>query len=125
MAVIYNADVKDDRMQQVIDAVDAGSGNGKLKIYTAGLAVLLATIVLQKPSFTLNAGVITVAGTPLQDDDAAATGVPAAATITDSDDVVIVSGLTVGTIGTNIILESNHIDQHDEVRMDAGAISHA
>lgn len=126
MAITYSTAVKTARMQEVIDAIDGGAGPGKLKIYTAGLALLLATITLADPSFVNNSnGTITLAGVPLTDADAAATGIPAAATITDSDDNVIVSGLTVGPSGAHIIIESNHIDQHDEVRVDGGTITHA
>lgn len=128
MAVIYNTAVKVARMQEVIDAIDAAATPGKLKIYTAGLALLLASITLDDPSFTNNGdGSITLAGTPLADLDAVGTGIPAAATLTDGDDVVVVSGLTVGVSGSgaNIILESNHIDEHDEVRVDAGSLTHA
>lgn len=128
MAVVYATAVKNDRLQVGIDAIDAGSGNGKLKIGTTAMAVVLATIILDKPSFDApSAGSMTLAGVPHSDLDAAATGVPASAVITDSDDNVIISGLTVGLAGSgaNVIVSQGTIDQHNEVRVTGGVINHA
>jgi hypothetical protein len=97
----------------VVDLADAGSGAGKLKIFTSG-AALLVSIPLSDPAFG-NAGASVAgradgAGLPLS---AAATGAGVAdnAAITDSDDTVIISG-TLAAMGvtldnTNIAVGQN------------------
>ena len=123
MSVVYNDTVKNTRLTAVLDAIDAGTA-GKLKIYTAGLASLLATFTLADPSGAVAAQVLTFDFDPDIDAVAGATGTAAEATITTSADVVIVSGLTVGTSGTNIILDSVSITSGQTVRMLTGTITH-
>jgi hypothetical protein len=125
MAVVYHNDVKNARLQEVIDAISGGAGPGVLRIGTAGMAVLLAEITLSDPAFGAPAaGVMTLAGVPLSDTAANATGTAAAATISDSTGKVIVSGLTVGVAGENINLNSVAIQANQEVRINSGTITH-
>ena len=125
MAVTYSTAVKNTRLQQVINAIDAGAGAGMLKIGTTGMATVLAQIPLAKPSFAAPAsGAMTLAGTPVTDTSADATGSAAEATITDSTGAVVVSGLTVGTSGANINLNSVAIQINQEVRINSGTITH-
>jgi hypothetical protein len=125
MAVIYAAAVRTSRMTQVLNAIDAGAAAGKLKIGTTAMGTVLATLTLADPSGTVSGDVLTLDFDPdISDTSADNSGTAAAATITDSDDNVIVSGLTVGTSGTNIVLDSVSITAGQTVTITAGTITH-
>lgn len=123
MAVIYAASVRTARMNEVLDAINGGTGAGKLKIYTAG-AALLATLTLTDPAGAVSGDVLTFDFDPDISATASGTGTAASATITDSDDNVIVSGLTVGTTGTNIVLDNTSINTGQTVTITAGTLTH-
>lgn len=78
------------RLQAVINQIDAGAGNGTLKLFDAGNNIL-STVVLQKPSGTIAAGVLTFAGLPVADPLATNSGVPTTAQVQDSAGNVIMS----------------------------------
>lgn len=118
MAVTYSATVKNNRMTQVLNAIDAGAGNGILKIGTTGMATTLVSITLAKPSGTVSAGELTFSGLP-KTGTASTGGTAAAAQITDSTGTVIVDGLTVGTSGTNIIIDNTTINASQTVSFNA------
>ncbi len=122
MAVTYSTAVKNTRLQAVIDAIGA---SGLLKIGTAGMATVLATIPLAATSFSApSAGSMSLAGVPITDTAADATGTAAEATITTSGGAAVISGLTVGTTGANINLNSVAIQVNQEVRITSGTITH-
>lgn len=123
MSVTYNTNVLNSRLQVVLSAIDAGAGNGILTIGTAGMAVILATIILAKPCGTVATGVLTFLGVPLTDSYADSTGTAAAAQVTDSTGTVVISGLTVGTAGTDMIISSTTVTQGDIVSLTAGTIT--
>jgi hypothetical protein len=123
MAVIYAAAVRTARMNEVLDAIDAGAGAGKLKIYTSGDS-LLSTHTLTDPSGAVSGDVLTFDFDPDIDATASGTGTAAKATITDSDDNVIVSGLTVSTSGANINLDSTSITTGQTVTITSGTLTH-
>jgi hypothetical protein len=118
MAVTYSTTVKSSRMTVVKDAIDAGAGNGILVIGTSGLASTLVSITLAKPSATISSGVLTFSGLP-KSGTATGTGTAAEAKITDSTGTTIVSGLTVGTTGTDIIIDSTSITSGQTVNFNA------
>lgn len=123
MAVVYSTIVKNARLQTVVDAIGTG---GFLVIGTSGLAGatgVLASIPLDTPAFTIAAGVMTVANLP-RTVNASATGVAAKAELRDSTGVVVCSGLTVGTTGTNIIINATSISVGQTVQVTAGTITH-
>lgn len=125
MAVIYAATLRTARMQEVLAAIDAGSGAGKLKIGTSAMGTVLATLTLADPCGSVSGDVLTLDTSPaLSDSSADNSGTAAAATITDSDDNVIVSGLTVGTSGTNIILDSVAITAGQTVSITSATLTH-
>ena len=68
-----------------------------------------STVQLSKPSGAVSGGVLTFVGT-LLDPAAAGTGNITTATITDSNGVVMVSGLTVGTAAGFDIIISNGLN---------------
>jgi hypothetical protein len=125
MAVNYAAALKTTRMQAVRDAIDAGSGPGTLEIGTTGMASVLATITLADPASSVSGSVLTLLGVPRSDTSADASGVAAEARIRDSDANNVVTGLTVGTSGADIIMATTTITVAQEVRIDSGTITHA
>lgn len=125
MAVTYAADVKNDRMTAVVNQIDAGAGAGKLEIGTAGMATVLATITLGDPCGTVSGGVLTFSGFPRSDTSADDTGVAAAARIRDSDNNDCVTGLTVGTSGTDVILDNTSINAGQTVTINSATLTHA
>jgi hypothetical protein len=125
MAVNYSTAVKTARMQAVADAIDAGAAAGYMEIGTAGMALVLATITLDDPCGTVTGDTLTLSGLPSIDTSADATGTAAAARIRDSDDNDVVTGLTVGTSGTNIIIDNTSITAGQAVSLNSGTIQHA
>lgn len=125
MAVVYTTAVKSARMTAVRDAIDAGSGAGKLEIGTTGMASILAVIVLGDPCGTVTNGVLTFSGFPRSDTSADASGTAAAARMRTSDDTDVVTGLTVGTSGTDVILDSVNITAGQTITINSASITHA
>ena len=126
MSIVYSNTVKADRLQKVIDNVDAAASFGTLVIGTSALSGatgVLATITMPKPCATKTGGVLTIAGVPLSV-AAAATGTAAKAELRDSDGVVIASGLTVGTSGTDIIINAVAVSSGQTVQLNSGTITH-
>lgn len=135
MAVNYSTVVKTNRLQNVIDATDSktyvvGSGagaTGDLVIGTSALSGgtgVLATVALPNPCATVSGSVLTLAGVPLSV-AASATGTAELAEIRNDAGTVIVSGLTVGTSGTDIIISSVSITSGQTVQVNSGTITHA
>jgi hypothetical protein len=124
MAVTYSTAVKTARMQAVANTVDGGTAGGKLKILD-GASAVLATITLTDPCGAVAGAVLTFDFDPDISTTATATGTAANAIITDSADVTVVSGLTVGTTGTDVILDSTSITLGQTVVITAGTITHA
>lgn len=125
MAVTYSTAVKNARLLAVRDSIDAGSGPGVLQIGTAGMAVVLAEIALADPSATASSGVLTFSGFPRSDTAANNTGVAAAARIRDSAGTDVITGLTVGTSGTDIVLDNTSINAGQVITINSATITHA
>lgn len=123
MAVIYAAALRTTRITAVNTAINAGSGAGKLEIGSAAMASVLATIPLADPAGTISGDVLTLT-MPQSDTTADATGTAAAARIRDSDNNDVVTGLTVGTSGTNIVLDSVSITAGQTVTITAATLTH-
>lgn len=123
MGVIYAAALRTTRMNDVKTAIDAGSGPGTLEIGTTGMASVLAVLTFSDPCGTVSGDTLTFSAIT-QDSSADATGTAAAARIKDSNGNIVVSGLTVGTSGTDIILSSTAITAGQVVPMTSAAISH-
>ena len=123
MAVNYVTAVKNTRMTAVLNAIDAGSGAGKINIYTAGYAGLLVSIALADPSGTVNAGALTLSGMP-KTAVASGAGNAAIARILDSADNVVAEGLTVGVAASDIIIDNISIASGQTVNITAGTITH-
>lgn len=113
MAVNYSQAIQDARMDQVISIIDAHASPAKLEIRTSGGTTLLATITLNDPSFTRSGSSpntkISMNGLPKTSAAAVANGTAAIAQIKTGGDVLCIDGLTVGTSGTDIVLNTTTI----------------
>ena len=134
MAITYSSTLKDKRLQLVSDliagktaAASTGSATaGKLVIGTSALSGatgVLVTINLPTTPFSISGGVATLQGVPLSG-TASATGTAAKAELRDNGGNVIVSGLTVGTSGTHIIIPSTSLVSGGDTVVTAGTITH-
>jgi len=95
------------RMKAVLDSIDGGNGNGKIELRNSD-NLILATLVLQKPSFYLvgddlhltapTTGYVTVAGE-------ASVG-----TISDGTGTLVIDAMTVGTDQTEDAIHDYEIN---------------
>lgn len=101
MALSYTTTIRDNRLQQVIDAIDGGAGAGKVRVYdgtppaNVGTALSgntqLAELALSDPCATKTGGVLTFS-TISDDVSADATGTASFFRILDSNNVAHVQG---------------------------------
>ena len=115
------------RQNARLDAVTSQIGAaGVLEIGTAGMASVLATIALGNPAAAAaSGGVLTFSGFPRSDTAADASGTAAAARIRTGGAADIVTGLTVGTSGSDINLDSTNITAGQTVTINSMTITHA
>lgn len=128
MAVTYTTAVKTSRMTAVRDAIDGGGAAGRLEIGTTGMGSVLATITLGysgASTGTITNGVLTLAGFPRSDSSADASGTAAEARIRTSAGTDIITGLTVGTSGSDINLDSTSITAGQTVTISSATVTHA
>ena len=123
MAVIYASGLRTTRMDAVKTAIDAGSGAGKIKLYTSGGGTLLAVLTLSDPCGTVSGDTLTFSAIT-SDSAADNTGTAAEAKITTSADADVVTGLTVGVGTGNIQLNTTSIVQNATVAMTSGSLTH-
>lgn len=122
MAITYSTAVKNARLDAVITAIGSA---GVLEIGTTGMSTVLATIALGNPAGNAASGILTFSGFPRSDTSADNTGTAAAARIRTGGAVDIITGLTVGTSGTDIVLDSTSITTGQTVTINSAAITHA
>lgn len=120
MAVVYTSDVKVSRMTATRDFF----ADGTLEILTAS-DVVLATFTLTSVGGTVTgAGVWTLAfvASPVT---AIAAGTAAKAQIKDSLGTAHLTGLTVGTSGSDINLNNDSVTLGQDVSLSSATITHA
>ena len=105
MGVIYRSSLRTTRMNSVLTDIDSGVGAATLEIGSAGFASVLAIVTLADPAGSVSGDVLTLT-MPQSDVSINNTGTAAEARIKEVGGTVIVSGLTVGTSGTNIIVNT-------------------
>ena len=137
MAVNYSTALKQTRMQMVTDYIDTKTINastgagvaGKLVIGTSALSGatgVLVTFTCQLPAFdSVTGGVANLDISPAMSVNASATGTAALAEFRTSANVVVASGLTVGTSGADIILNTLSIVSGNPVSISSGTITHS
>jgi hypothetical protein len=134
MSVVYTTTAKNNRLQVVSDliagkTIASATGTataGSLVIGTSALSGatgVLATIALSTTPATISSGVFTLAGTPLSA-TATGTGTAALAEFRNNSGTVVVSGLTVGTSGTDLILGTTSVTAGQTVQVTSGTITH-
>lgn len=127
MAVTYTTATKVARMTAVVTAIGA---TGKLKLFTSA-DVLLATFTLAATAGTVaGAGVLTFsdangATAGILNTTASAAGTAAKCSITTSADVDIITGLTVGTVATDMILDNPVFASGQAITINSATITHA
>lgn len=123
MAVVYTTAVKNARLNAVTTAIGT---TGVLEIGTTGMATVLATIPLANPAAPAAASGVLTFTMPQSDTAADATGTAAAARIrTASGGTDVVTGFTVGTSGTDIVLDNLSIAIGQQVTINSATITHA
>lgn len=118
MTIGLDSTLRDARLTLIKDAIDAGTGAGKLLIYgtprpatgaSAGAATQLASITLNDPCGTVSAGVLTLDIDPVPADSSAdATGTAVWARLVTSADA-FVADLSVGTSAADIIMNTTSV----------------
>ena len=124
MAVNYSNTVKDNRLTQVLNAVDGGPSFGTIEICSAAYAAVLVTFTFSDPSGAVSSQVLTFSGMP-KTATAGNSGTAAIARIKDSTGTVVAQGLTVGTSATDVIISSTTITSGLGYSLTAAAITHA
>lgn len=129
MSVTYPDATKVARMNAIVTLLGAG---GKLKLFAADGTTLLATFTLAATAGTVaGAGVLTFsdangATAGILNTNASAGGTATKASLTNSADVVVVGNtLTVGTSGTDIILDNNVLTPTQAVTINNAVLNHA
>lgn len=119
MPVNYPLDTKAARMTATRDRMDSGGAAGKLEIGTTGMAQILATVTLGYPGTatgTVSGAVLSLAGFP-KEVNASVTGTAAEARIRNSANADVLTGLTVGTSGTDVIIDNTSLASGQIVRV--------
>lgn len=126
MAVTYSASAKTARMNAVVTTIGS---SGKLKLWTSG-DVLLATFTLAATAGTVSGSVLTFsdangATAGILNTTASGAGTAAKASITTSADVDVITGLTVGTSGADLILDNTSLTAGQAITINSATITHA
>lgn len=127
MSIVYAAATKTARMNAIVTAIGA---SGKLKLWSAADA-LLATFTLAATAGTVSGSVLTLsdangATAGVLNTTAGAAGTATKASITTSADVdVVTNALTVGTSGTDIVLDNNVFTSGQAITITSGTLTHA
>lgn len=135
MSVTYSESLATARLNLVVNALGmataptistTGTAAGKLVIGTSALSGatgVLVSINLSTTPATVSGRVLTLSGTPLSG-TATADGTAAKAELRKNDGTVVVSDLTVGTAGTDIIIASTAVTNGQSVQVTSGTITH-
>jgi hypothetical protein len=112
-------------MSEVRFAINGGAGPGKLKIYSAAYAALLAVFECSDPCGAVagDPAALTFSGLP-KTTVGLVGGIAAVARITDSDDVMVREGMTVGIAASDIIIDNDNIAVDQTINWTAGVITH-
>jgi len=122
--------IRNNRLTQIVNAIDAGTGAGKLRFYdgpqpaTGGALTgltLLAEVTCSDPCGTVSGGVLTFSAFT-QDSSADATGVTEWARFVDSDDNFVMDG-TVGTSGADVNVNTTSITAGQTVQVTSAAVT--
>ena len=119
MTIALNTTLRNDRATAIV--TEAGA-TAKLTVYTAAYAAVLYTSTCAATLGTVAAGVLTLNAVGNATASGAGTADIARLFKTDGTTMVI-EGLTVGTVGTNIVITNAVIAINDVVTTSAGTIT--
>lgn len=119
MSVVYSAAVKTARMNA--DATYFANGQLQLLNSTGGV---LATFVLNGTAGSVTGSVWTL-GFSAMTVNASAAGTATQAQIVNSSGVAGITGLTVGTTGTDIVLNNTSIATGQSITLSSATVTHA
>lgn len=122
MPIIYAPTVRTNRLNVVRDAINAAATPGVLQIGTANMAAVLASIPLTDP-VSVSGDVLTLLSAA-ETEQASGTGTAAAARIRDGDGNDVATGLTVGTSGTDVIVDSTNVTTGQNITVNTATITH-
>ncbi len=131
MALGIATTVRNNRLTQILNAIDAGSGSGTIKIYTGtrpatGAALsgntLLGTLTFSDPCAAPPSGGVLTFSSITQDASADATGTAAWARIEDSTGAFVFD-CSVGTAGADINLSSTSITAGGPISITSATIT--
>lgn len=105
-----------------VDAIDAGSGAGTLKIHTAAFAALLATLTFSDPAFGAAAAGVATASPITDDSSADNTGTAAVLRVADSTPTTVFEG-SVGTSGQDLNMNTVSFTAGDRVSVTSATIT--
>jgi hypothetical protein len=123
-AFSYSTALKNARMDAITTAIGA---SGRLRMYPTGTSTCSGTIIADLALSATAApaasnGVLTFSAITSATATSSATAI--CATVTTSGGTVVVDGLSVGTSGTNIVLNSNVISSGQTVAVTAMTLTH-
>lgn len=112
-------------MNSVVTAIDAGAGPGTLEICSAAYASILIIFTFDDPCGSVAGSTLTFSGTP-KSTTAGASGTASIARMKDSNGNIIVSGLSVGTVGSgaNIEIDSVTINNGQSITLSYATLMH-
>ena len=127
MSVVYAASMKTARMNANVS--DIGT-SGFIKFYASNGGALLATFALAAVAGVVAGSVLTFsdangATAGILNTTASAAGTATYAEVTNSANAVKISGLTVGTSGTDFVLDNNVLTNGQAVTVNSATITHA
>ena len=124
----YSQNVKRLRMKAVLDSIDGGNAPGSIELRDAD-RVVLATLILTRPSFYLVGSSLQLAAPTSAITQI--TGQAAIGTITDGSGVIVIDEMTVGVDPTpdeiydfEIVLDTVMLEQGHQVTITAATIEH-
>lgn len=127
-AFFYSTSLKNTRMDAITTAIGT---SGLMKMYTVGggatacSGTLLVTNALSATAAAAASGGVLTFNAISNGTAVAGSGTAAiCATITTSGGTVVVDGLTVGTSGTNVVLNSNLISSGQTVSITSATLTH-
>jgi hypothetical protein len=125
MAVTYATTLKNRRMSAVGAEIDGTNGLGRLELGPAGMGTILVSLTLDFPSVSgsATAGVITFAGFP-KTATAQSVGTLGAGRMVTSAGTSVITGLSVSTAGTEIIVDNTSVVTSQLVVVSSITITH-
>lgn len=126
MSVNYDTPTINDRLAAVVSHIDAGPGNGQMRIIAASAATV-SLIALNKPCGVVGGGILAFLGVPLAGSTLVGTSSNdpvASADIEDSNGTVIVSGLTVGlSTAYDIVMATTTVSAGQSITLTSATIT--